>query len=70
MKRRLITWLLTLSASMFVLPFGSCVQASLDGVVQSVEPCDFLNCQDPRFVDPCRFLQCNRTSRPITLTGE
>jgi len=42
----------------------------LDGVVQSVEPCDFLNCQDPRFSDPCRFLQCNRTSRPITLTGE
>jgi len=69
MRHRLLKWLLAVSVSMFVLPFGTCLSASIQGMVQSFEPCDTLNCNDPNFFDPCRFLQCERTQRPQTWGG-
>jgi hypothetical protein len=58
--RKFMKWMLTISLSMFVLPFSACVGTSIDGVVQSFVPCDVLNCQNPTFFDPCMWLQCQR----------
>lgn len=58
--RKFSKWLITLTCGMFVLPFGACLSASVDGVLQSFQPCDVLNCQDPTYFDPCLFIECGR----------
>ena len=66
MSRKVVLWLLTLTACLFMLPLGTCVRLGVDGGVQSFEPCDVLNCVDPSFLDPCRFLECGRPIRAQT----
>lgn len=66
MMRRLTTWLATLSLSLFVLPFGACASSALKGVVESWQPCDVFNCEDPNYIDPCMYLQCDKIQRSPT----
>jgi len=75
MKRKLITWLIALTASAFVLPYATCATSAINGVVQAWKPCDVLNCVDPPYFNPCAILNCNRgvtttTTEDTTTTTE
>jgi hypothetical protein len=62
MRRKLFQWLLTLAAGTFIINISTCARSAIQGAVDSVIPCDILNCTDPSYVDPCMFIQCNRTA--------
>ncbi len=71
MRRKLLNWMMALSAGLFVVPLSTCATSAVNGVIQTIRPCDFLNCEDPQYIDPCMFLQCERTTRttqPIDTT--
>jgi len=60
MRRKLINLLMTLTAGVLVIPISTCARSALQGAVDSVIPCDILNCNDPSYIDLCMFIQCNR----------
>lgn len=70
MRRKLLTWMMTVSAGLFVLPLSTCARSSVNGIIQSITPCDFINCDDPSYFDPCMFIQCDRPVRTPTTTGD
>jgi hypothetical protein len=60
MRRKLINLLMTLTAGVLVIPISTCGRSVIQGAVDSVIPCDILNCNDPSYIDLCMFIQCNR----------
>jgi len=65
MIRKLTKWLLALGVVVLAVPGGACFNAAVNGLVQSFEVCDVINCQDSNYVIPCRFLECGRPVREI-----
>ncbi len=66
MRRKIVTWLIALAASAYILPYATCATSAINGVVQAFKPCDVINCQNPPYFDPCMFLQCSRSTPTVT----
>jgi hypothetical protein len=70
MRRKLLNWMMAISAGLFVLPLSTCARSSVNGIIQSITPCDFINCNDPSYINPCMFIQCDRPVRTPTTTTD
>ncbi len=66
MKSKLIKWLMTFSACTFALSIGTCAQLAPEAIARAIEPCDIINCEDPRFFDLTRILEADRPERAQT----
>jgi hypothetical protein len=59
-------WMMALTTVVFTVPLSTCATTAVNGLIQSVTPCDYLNCDDPTYFDVCMWIECERTSTTTT----
>lgn len=70
MKRRILRWVVTLGTCLYALDLGTCAVGMTQGLINSTEMCDFLNCDDPNYFDPCVIFSCTGPDRGVVIGGE